>query len=379
MVYLEQFNVKEFRGIKELEISGLGNINLIVGDNNSGKTSVLEAIMLLRNTSEFSNVLNVIRLRDNGFYSPFRMSIYDNFLFMFNPEKEEKRIEAEGIINGKLIGISVSGTVENVLVDMTELNERNRRMHDLDEGVGVLLDEKETSEFQGVIESRIDGRVVCEKKIIFNPYTRLSGLKVSKPENVEIVYISPTDHTNGNVFSRIVKNDYYKEAVLRAIQIFDSNIEDILYVKNEQTLRPIECIKHGKLGIMPLSTYGDGIKKVLLLADGIARAAGGILLVDEIETAIHSRYYDDIFKFVINACRQFDIQLFATTHSIEAVDGFLATQYDGQNDEYDSQNENLIRVITFRKNSEKDKTDARVLSGKEVFDNRRNFSFEVRV
>lgn len=75
----------------------------------------------------------------------------------------------------------------------------------------------------------------------------------------------------------------------------------------------------------------------------------------------------------------FDIQLFATTHSIEAVDGFLATQYDGQNDVYDSQNENLIRVITFRKNSEKDKTDARVLNGKEVFDNRRNFPFEVRV
>lgn len=95
---------------------------LIVGDNNSGKTSVLEAVMLLRNTSEFSNVLNVIRLRDNGFYSPFRMSIYDSFLFMFNPEKEEKRIEAEGVINGKLIGTSVSGTVENVLVDMTELN-----------------------------------------------------------------------------------------------------------------------------------------------------------------------------------------------------------------------------------------------------------------
>lgn len=130
---------------------------------------------------------------------------------------------------------------------------------------------------------------------------------------------------------------------------------------------------------MPLSTYGDGIKKVLLLANSIARASGGILLVDEIETAIHSRHYDDIFRFIIKACQQFDIQLFATTHNIEAVDCFLATQYDEENDIYDDNNLDLIRVITFRKNDEKDKTDARVLSGEEVFKNRKNFEFEVRL
>ena len=176
-----------------------------------------------------------------------------------------------------------------------------------------------------------------------------------------------------------MKNDDYKNIVLHVIQIFDEDIEDILYIKNEQTSRPIECLKHKKLGIMPLATYGDGIKKVLLLANSIAQAAGGILLVDEIETAIHSRYYDDIFKFIIKSCQQFKIQLFATTHSIEAVDGFLATQCDEEGENYRVDKEDVIRVVTFRKNSEKNKTDARVLTGKEVFENRKNFEFEVRV
>lgn len=234
---------------------------------------------------------------------------------------------------------------------MSELREKNQKIHGLSEDPRVLYEESETSEFQGIMESRIGKQLVYEEKIDFNPYTRLSGIKVSKPESIEMVYVSPTDHTNGNVFSRIVKNDAY----------------------------PIECIKHKKLGIMPLSTYGDGIKKVLLLANSISRSAGGILLVDEIETAIHSRHYDDIFRFIIKACQQFNIQLFATTYSIEAVDGFLATQYDGENDIYDPRNENLIRVITFRKNDEKDKTDARVLKGEEVFNNRKNFEFEVRL
>lgn len=377
MIFLKSLGVKQFRGINNLKVNNLGNVNLIVGDNNSGKTSVLEAIMLLRNTREFSNVLNVVRLRDNGFYSPFRLSTFENFLYMFNPEGE-KKIEVEGKIKSKNIGVKLSGTVENVLIDMGEIRERNYKAHNLQGSSNVVYEDGETSEFQGVMESRV-GNSLSNEKIEFNSYTRLSGIRVSKPEIIEMVYVSPTDHTNGNVFSRIVKNDDYKEIVLHVIQIFDKEIEDILYIKNEQTSRPIECIKHKRLGIMPLSTYGDGIKKVLLLANSIAKAAGGILLVDEIETAIHSRHYDDIFKFVIKACQQFNIQLFATTHSIEAVDGFLATQCSEDTDNYLLEGDDILRVITFRKNIEKNKTDARVLTGKEVFENRKNFEFEVRL
>ena len=99
MIFLKNFSVKQFRGIRDLNVDKLGDVNLIVGDNNSGKTSVLEAIMLLRNTSAFSNILNVVRLRDNGFFSPFRLSTFDNFLYMFYPESEQKIIEVGGNIN----------------------------------------------------------------------------------------------------------------------------------------------------------------------------------------------------------------------------------------------------------------------------------------
>lgn len=377
MIFLKNFSINQFRGIHGLNVKGLGDINLIVGDNNSGKTSVLEAIMLLRSTSAFSNILNVVRLRDNGFFSPFRLSVFDNFLYMFNPESDEKNIEVEGLIGDTSVGIKVSGTIENVLIDMSELRDRHKNAHAM-QGSSVIYDEAEVAEFQGTISSKIDDDVSNEE-IRFNEYTRLTGMRASKPESIEIVYVSPTDHTNGNVFSKVVKNDDYKDIVLHVIKIFDDDIEDILYIKNEQTSRPIECLKHKKLGIMPLATYGDGIKKVLLLANSIASAAGGILLVDEIETAIHARHYDDIFKFVIKACKQFHIQLFATTHSIEAVDGFLATQCDADKENYIEDSEDVIRVVTFRKNVEKNRTDARVLSGKEVFENRKNFDFEVRL
>lgn len=175
-----------------------------------------------------------------------------------------------------------------------------------------------------------------------------------------------------NIINSIVKDGDYKDICLHVIQIFDPDIVDLLILKNDMTNRPVEYVKHLKLGTMPLSTYGDGIKRVLLLANAIAQAAGGVLLIDEAETAIHAQYYRDIFQFLVKACRQFDIQLFITTHNIEAFDSLLETQsYDHQ------QNQDNITVLTLKKTQRR--TLIRNMPGREVSRNREAFDFEVRV
>ena len=84
------------------------------------------------------------------------------------------------------------------------------------------------------------------------------------------------------------------------------------------------------------------------------------------------KYYQDIFQFLIKACHQYDIQLFITTHNIEVVDALLFTQ------DYELQKSNdNINVITLKKGT--DRTYTRVLSGREVFQDREAFDFEVRL
>lgn len=95
---------------------------------------------------------------------------------------------------------------------------------------------------------------------------------------------------------------------------------------------------------MPLSSYGDGIKKVLSIASGIAEAVNGILLIDEVETAIHSRHFDEIFRFIVSACRKFHVQVFITSHSMEAIDGFLSIQ-----DYAASAKEDPVSIVTLKK------------------------------
>lgn len=160
------------------------------------------------------------------------------------------------------------------------------------------------------------------------------------------------------------------------LQLFDPGITDLLLLKNEITNRPVECVRHKELGTMRLSTYGDGIKKVLSIASGIAKAVNGVLLIDEVETAIHSRYFNDIFRFIASACRKFDVQVFITSHSIEAIDGFLAIEdYDRMSDG----GEDPISVVTLKKDLDSFRSYARVLFGRHVYQNREQFGFEVRL
>lgn len=64
--------------------------------------------------------------------------------------------------------------------------------------------------------------------------------------------------------------------------------------------------------------------------------------------------------------------MFITTHSIEAIDGLLDTQ------NYETQTKNdAISVVTLKRES--NKTYSRALSGREVFENREAFNFEVRL
>ena len=56
MAFIKSIEINQFRGIQRLAISDFSNINLIVGDNNSGKTTFLEAIQLLFAKSQLSSI-----------------------------------------------------------------------------------------------------------------------------------------------------------------------------------------------------------------------------------------------------------------------------------------------------------------------------------
>ena len=81
----------------------------------------------------------------------------------------------------------------------------------------------------------------------------------------------------------------------------------------------------------PLYVFGDGIKKALIIALSVLNISNGILLIDEIETSIHISVLNHVFAWLIEVCSHRNIQLFVTTHSLEAIDAML--QADSTPDE----------------------------------------------
>jgi ABC-type multidrug transport system ATPase subunit len=57
-----------------------------------------------------------------------------------------------------------------------------------------------------------------------------------------------------------------------------------------------------------------------------------ILLLDEVETALHPEALSGVFRFLVEMCRAARVQLFVSTHSLEAVDAMLASVGDDVSD-----------------------------------------------
>lgn len=365
-VHVENFHIDSFRGIKAFDAQSLNHVNLIVGDNNCGKTSLLEALLMLRSPASVVNALRVARQREMA-YAYNRASAFDSFLSLFPQYKKsspEREIKLHAVYRGSPVTYHMYGEQTRILLDEQDVKQsvfaNGRKYY-----------EGEATAFKGQIDWAVDDNNYHET-VRLHEYSKISGLELIRGSLIEMTYLSPIDHVKNNILNNIVKNDGYKDICLHVVRMFDPDIEDILILKNEQTNRPVEYIRHRILGNMPVSTYGDGIKKVLLLANAIVSSAGGMLLIDEIDTAIHAKYFNDIFHFLVAACARYEVQLFITTHNIEAVDAILATQY------YSEQNdEDNISVITLKKGV--DKTYTRILTGREVFENRESFGFEVRV
>ena len=365
MAYFRKLFIDRYRGIKALKIDSLKGVNLVVGDNNCGKTSVLEALQLLRTSGNLANVYRVSRQRDSISVSNAN-SVFDNFICMFPREKDgEFKISVSGICNDKGISFDLKGKKDRVMLDTKELSARKLHVSDIPSG------EIEAEVFDGDIR-HVYGDEEKVNKISVNQYSSVTGTPMSDKDSFNIVYVAPFEHLRGSVINQILKNEAYKQICVKALQLFDPDIEDIMIFKSDIGNRPVEYIRHKTLGDMPISSYGDGIKKVLALANAIAQAADGILLIDEVETAIHKKYFDDILRFIVKACKTFNVQVFITTHSIEAIDGLLATQ---DYDEQDSTDD--ICVCTIKRSS--DASYSRVLSGREVYENREAFGFEVRL
>jgi hypothetical protein len=78
---------------------------------------------------------------------------------------------------------------------------------------------------------------------------------------------------------------------------------------------------------IPLGSMGEGIKRLLALSLNLVSCAGGYLLIDEIDTGLHHSAMTKMWELVVKTAERLDVQVLATTHSLDCVRA-LATLYE---------------------------------------------------
>lgn len=352
MVNLKSISFDKFRGLQGLKLEGLGRINLLVGINNSGKTSVLEGLSVYCNPVDLREwwLTSSQREREDRFT---RTSVIDSLRWLF-PQANTLKARNEAADNsehGTLI-ISSDGefpissllatyeVVEELRAPRRVDPERTSEGNDLELTRGLELTVKIDSTLRTDDSEQLELDVnmpendseellkTFEFQIWENDIT--IRFRRSTRYSVPIELVTTTSHRSESQQFRLLTEarfQDFKSDVISLLQSIDNNILDIeiLADPGSVTTRPRFNIylSHKKLGLAPLGSFGDGIRRLLHIALKLPRARNGILLIDELESTIHTEALQLTYSWLSKWCQAMDVQLFATTHSLEAVDALL--------------------------------------------------------
>jgi len=129
----------------------------------------------------------------------------------------------------------------------------------------------------------------------------------------------------GDLWDRLIVDGRESE-VIEAMRILQPTLRNIFFLSGEMAhghggRGGILVALEGERRREPLGSYGDGIRRLLVLAISLIRTEGGILLVDEIDTGLHYSIMGDMWLLVTEAAKRANVQIFATTHSFDCVRG----------------------------------------------------------
>ncbi len=330
-----------YRGLRDIRLSELAQINVIIGENNSGKTSILEALQLFNSRNVLENAISVARKRESqlGIFVNGRLLPFDMLFYSFPMGNGDfKEIDVR-VLSGELghcrVGIRAGFHKQLFIPENDTMNEQRHYENYCDEDgyirvmSGEYLYDCKNREIKNFYfnETQRKPQIQGEGDFIYGRKSSLAGSDMPK-----ILFISPMDiYTNRIISASLYKGMLVEEKrrLLELLQLFDERIVGI--ETGVQYGRPVTFVEMEECGLVPISVFGDGLKKVLTLASAIVKTRGGIVLIDEFETGIHKYALIQVAKWLAMVTERYEVQVFLTTHSDDAIDALVKAQEDNRN------------------------------------------------
>ena len=322
---LQTLEMCGYRGFESYRLTNLARVNLVVGKNNCGKTSVLEAIALLVSGGHPAVFSGSSRRRGEVGVPKARHS-------------RGRRLDVSHVFFGHTFDLGASFelssgggefTLSVRVLSLDEVSEDadywdRRRRQRLQRG---LLDHEEEAapvfglsvdggepERQMVAPLMEDGTVSFDSlPMSIRDRAFRTPVQFLTVESVDFAYL-------GGMWDAVL-SEGREEEIVDDMRLLEPNLDSIHFLTSGRTGSGILVGLRDGGRRLPIGTYGDGMRRLLALRLSFVWAANGFLLIDEIDTGLHWTVMEEMWQFVIEVARKLNVQILATTHSYDCIRG----------------------------------------------------------
>ena len=296
--------IKNFRGIDHLKIEDFSRVNILLGQNSSGKSSVLECFLLMMGMSnpDLPQTINSIRSRN---YSSFA-----DLSYMFHNYDLKARPEMSAVL--------FDNTKRHLSLELTYVFDE-KSQPDLQSG---QIPTSETKTFLNTLKMLFDiesgkQKSTHECSLTVNQQGLISNKKMAERylEKNSVAFLA-ADLAAGNPANDLVElaKRRLKDTATEQLRHFDRRITT-LEILNNVAYVGLEGIDQ----LLAVNMQGDGLRRYLNIVAASANPMNNILLIDEIENGLHYSAYKKLFEAIFSMATTTNKQVFVTTHSKETL------------------------------------------------------------
>lgn len=309
----KNIKIENFRGLKQLEINDLKQFNLLVGKNESGKTSILEALFLLVNPNNPEllfriNIFRELKRVNSTFWA-----------ILFHKERVNTKIKLKAeLIKPKEIRESIITVIEkgeSIIVKDINKEIDNDRSYYGKEGYSEKISEISGLKIlykyfggDGHKEEYTSNITHSGSEINFKPDKRYK-------EKMKGTYICESNLVD-NLATRFdeVQVKKLKDKVIQVLKKVEPSIENLEIGVNNVILCDI-----GLKELVPINILGKGIIKILYILSCIISTKNGVVFIDEVENGLYHLSQEVLWDAIFSASQEFNVQIIATTHSSDCL------------------------------------------------------------
>lgn len=384
---IKNVKIENFKGISELEFNPK-KINILVGKNNTGKTSILEAIDLLFNSNDISrkhmySYFNIfaknktcvisalvdkkkkeITIRESQL-SESRTQLAKDVveLFLNNLKRFSKRsgsFNASESIKKDILNIFINNlddTIQEKLSknSLTLINEKDEHItyYYIDLDSRKMLESVMDKVSKSLKKLISEDKKTTEKHKQLTRYFDFAAIDTIHSLNWQL-RISEENIPTSNVYftTSIIEN--FKESFQRRspkdsekLYEIEKTIKDHKLIRNLENIDFDNVLFSTKQGIKghTLDFLGDGIKCIIsflwLLS---SRQKNSVILFDEPEEHLHPGYILELVKIMIKFSKELNIQFIMTTHNSDLIDTFLSEDLDENDKNFLKKEFSILRI-----------------------------------